>query len=202
MNSFTPGPYQNSDRCPQGVRLRHAQADRGRAGPRESHQRIAGMVGPHHSRVTPYASRMASGETNFMLSTSDVAAMRRSNGSLWWNGKVVSGSMCRGSKGSNWMRFAANWAGNNSPYGAERVSFPMRTFKAISSKLMGDNQRTLARSWMAVFAFALSWGSSDKNQSRGRYRATGSFRVLFQFLEGLIEIVGDLDQTLGVPAYG
>ena len=82
---------------------------------------------------------MASGETNLRVSTSDVAAISRSKGSLWWNGKVISGSMCRGSTGSNWMRFAANWAGNNRPNGAVRASFPMRTFKAISSKLMGDS---------------------------------------------------------------
>ena len=73
---------------------------------------------------------------------------------LVWNGKVVSGSMCRGSIGNNWMRFAVNRAGNKTPNGADKGSFPRRTLRAISTRLIGDNQRSFAGSTRAALAGA------------------------------------------------
>ena len=63
-----------------------------------------------------------------------VAPMSRSTGSVWWDGKVVSGSTCRASIGIRWISFATSSAGNNDP------EWPLQ-WQFSDANLQGDFQQ-------------------------------------------------------------
>ena len=97
---------------------------------------VAGKNIRHHQiRFTPYASNWTSMLTIGNSSASAWAMIRRSNGSRWWNGKVVNCAVWLISMGRMVILLLANSRSINCTKGSGSAYFPSAIFMAISQWL-------------------------------------------------------------------
>ena len=81
-------------------------------------------------------------------------------------------------------------------------SLPSRFLRALSSKRMGDSQRSFAGSSMAVFAVALNMGSLARNHNRACVSGRSFIPCTPQLVEGLVKIRRDNQPACITPDFG
>ena len=101
-----------------------------------------------------------------------------------------------------WMSDDESLAGKIAAKGAASGSLPSLTLMAITKRLPGETRRTLAGTRSRLLPSRSIWDRWIGTTGAYRYRAGGSFHVLPQLLQRLLEVVWDDEQALAFPAFG